>query len=260
MKYLKEWKLFENSETQSDILDICQELIDLKKVNVDIIPSDRVSSQVYGKCDFVVYFSEYDFRYMKGLHITDLAEFLIRIKDYLGDSFASCQVLFNGEREREVVDLSDERQLIGELYGRIISDVAIFVKSVDNIKESSTNPIASYSMIQKYGIELVTKTDDIIKEIKEILLDLSDVGIEYSVNYSPITLVGREEGGPKIVIQAWPDAIKSSEYYELIEDTFQRIKGYVTSLGYATGFHHWSDNSRFEDDDKAPKIYQMLVQ
>lgn len=130
------------------------------------------------------------------------------------------------------------------------------IKSYKTFESSANQMIASYSMIQKYGIELVTKTDGIIKEIKEMLIDLNHSGIEYSVNYSPLTLVGIEDS-PKIVVQAWTSAKQYNAYSELIESTFDEIKMWVKNLGYATGSHNWSDDPFAEDSSKT---FQLLIQ
>lgn len=103
----------------------------------------------------------------------------------------------------------------------------------------------------KYSEEVISKCDDIISDIKDMLLELSDVGLFTQVGYTPMTLVYRDDS-PKIVVEVQGNSLLCDHNEDDINSTFERIKDYTKSKGYVTGFGSW-------DRDNI-KVYQMLIQ
>lgn len=256
MRYLKDWKLFETSnysEMKSDIMDICQELMDGGKIECDIIPGMR-APQKYQPCDFMVVFFDKSIDFA-GFHITSVIEYLGRIRDYLGELYNGCGVVLMGEAKRFDIDLSDERQLIGELYGHRISDISIFVKPID-VKESFT-----HLMSRKYLSSQLVKIEMTKRDIQDMLLELGDLGFEWSVNYSPLTQAGRDED-PKLVVLVFANSKLFDANRDLFDDVVLRIKEFVKSSGYVTGEAMNNDyqSGATRDDGDYYKTYQLLIQ
>jgi hypothetical protein len=111
-----------------------------------------------------------------------------------------------------------------------------------------------------YGSDTIKECDSLIDDIKDILLELGDIGLMITVGYTPMTLSYREKT-PKIMVEissyvgTWGagrflkgDTDCTSEVMEATE----RIKDYVKSKGYVTGDGKWESSGRM--------IYQMLIQ
>jgi len=112
----------------------------------------------------------------------------------------------------------------------------------------------------RYGADVVEECDSIIADIKDMLLELSDIGLMTTVGYTPMTLTYRDTT-PKIMVEissyvgTWGTGkfLKGNiDYTSEVMETAERIKEYVKSKGYATGDGKWESNSR--------QIYQMLIQ
>ena len=112
----------------------------------------------------------------------------------------------------------------------------------------------------RYGADVVQECDSIIDDIKDMLLELSDIGLMTTVGYTPMTLTYRDTT-PKIMVEisayvgTWGTGkfLKgNTDYTSEVMETAERIKEYVKSKGYATGDGKWESNSR--------QIYQMLIQ
>ena len=112
----------------------------------------------------------------------------------------------------------------------------------------------------RYGADVVEECDSIIADIKDMLLELSDIGLMTVVGYTPMTLTYRDTT-PKIMVEissyvgTWGTGkfLKGDkDYTSEVMETAERIKEYVKSKGYATGDGKWESNSR--------QIYQMLIQ
>jgi len=120
------------------------------------------------------------------------------------------------------------------------------------IFESSRDEIMSV----RYGADVVEECDSIIADIKDMLLELQDIGLFITVGYTPMTLVYREKT-PKIMAEVQGDSLLCSYNEDDIDSTFERIKEYTSSKGYATGFGTWE---REGENGKSMSVYQMLIQ
>ena len=112
----------------------------------------------------------------------------------------------------------------------------------------------------RYGADVVEECDSMIADIKDMLLELTDIGLMTVVGYTPMTLTYRDKT-PKIMVEissyvgTWGTGkfLKGDkDYTSEVMETAERIKEYVKSKGYATGDGKWESNSR--------QIYQMLIQ
>jgi hypothetical protein len=115
-------------------------------------------------------------------------------------------------------------------------------------------------MYSYYGVNVMEECDSIIADIKDMLLDLTDVGLFTTVGYTPMTLTYREET-PKIIVEisayvgTWGAGrfLKGdTDYTSEVKETAERIKVYVKSKGYVTGDGEWENSGR--------KVYQLLIQ
>jgi hypothetical protein len=111
-----------------------------------------------------------------------------------------------------------------------------------------------------YGADTISECNSLIEDIKDMLLELTDVGIHTSVGYTPMTLTYAEKT-PKIVVEistyvgTWGGGrfLKGdTDYTSEVKETIERIKEYVKSNGYITGEGEWESNHR--------QVCQMLIQ
>jgi hypothetical protein len=123
------------------------------------------------------------------------------------------------------------------------------------IFESSHEEIMS--MI--YGVNVINECDSIIEDIKDILLELNDSGLFTMVGYTPMTLTYSDKT-PKIMaeVRGELDLCESNE--DDINSTFDRIKDYVKTFGYVTGFGSWEREVNGLGGQKIYKVHQMLIQ
>lgn len=111
-----------------------------------------------------------------------------------------------------------------------------------------------------FGVDVIIECDSIIADIKDILLELGDSGLQTIVGYTPMTLTYREKT-PKIMVEissyvgTWGAGRFLKGQTDLtseVKETSERIKEYVKSKGYLTGDGKWESSGRM--------IYQMLIQ
>ncbi len=95
-----------------------------------------------------------------------------------------------------------------------------------------------------------------IDDIKDMVLELGDIGLFTRVGYTPMTISSREKT-PKIVVDIQGDSLLCSYNEDDIKLTFDRIIDYTSSKGYANGFGNWE---REAGNDKKISVYQMLIQ
>ena len=141
------------------------------------------------------------------------------------------------------------------LFERVSKETKLFEASHDDVM----------SMI--YGVNVIKECDSIIEDIKDILLELSDSGLFTMVGYTPMTLTYSDKT-PKIMVEVQGDLELCESNEDDINSTFERIKDYVKSKGYPTGFGSWereAPNSFAVIDNqsigrKRYKVYQMLIQ
>ena len=112
----------------------------------------------------------------------------------------------------------------------------------------------------RYGADVVEECDSMIADIKDMLLELKDIGLLITVGYTPMTLTYRDKT-PKIMVEissyvgTWGTGkfIKgNTDYTSDVNESAERIKDYVLSKGYLTGDGKWESSGRM--------IYQMLIQ
>jgi hypothetical protein len=111
MKHLKEWKLFENKsdfeEIKSTLKDLCLDLTDeyyrimiaansvLKSPNWSLYPGRP--RYILGISKEVEYFN-----------FSDIKDVILNVKDYLGDKYMGCGVVFVGDPNRIKIDINFE--------------------------------------------------------------------------------------------------------------------------------------------------------
>ena len=99
----------------------------------------------------------------------------------------------------------------------------------------------------------------IIPDIKDILLELGDTGFQNIVGYTPMTLTYQEET-PKVMVEVQGELDLCESNEDDINSTFDRIKEYVKTFGYVTGFGSWEREVNGHGGRKRYKVYQMLIQ
>lgn len=132
-----------------------------------------------------------------------------------------------------------------------------------NIFEAHSIPV----MRLKYGESVLSECDNMIDDIKDMVLELSDIGLFTIVGYTPMTISCTDKT-PKIMAEVQGDLELCESNEDDINSTFERIKDYVKPKGYPTGFGSWereSPNSFAVIDNqsigrKRYKVYQMLIQ
>ena len=87
------------------------------------------------------------------------------------------------------------------------------------------------NLILYYGVDVIRETDSIIDNLKDILLELNDIGIETVVGYSPLTLTCNHES-PKLLIHINMDEKKFDKIKDTIQEVTSRIDDYATSVGF----------------------------
>jgi hypothetical protein len=123
-----------------------------------------------------------------------------------------------------------------------------------NLFESKTDV-----MYEIYDADELDRIDLIIDDIKDMVLELGDIGLYTTVGYTPMTLVGREKT-PKIMVEIQGDSLLCSYNEDDIYSAFERIKEYTSSKGYVTGFGNWERETIDSNGRKNISVYQMLIQ
>jgi hypothetical protein len=127
-----------------------------------------------------------------------------------------------------------------------------FTEKEVKTNESNEEDIHREMMIKKYGVEEIEESDELIKNIGYMALELEDLGIDVIYGYTPFTLLYRDYS-PKISVSIIADerlyAGKIADI-DIFKDT---LLGYVRSLGFSTG-----QNTFTSDDRKINN--QILIQ
>ena len=108
----------------------------------------------------------------------------------------------------------------------------------------------------RFGVDVMEECDSVIADIKDMLLELTDIGLMTVVGYTPMTLTWVDKT-PKIMVEVQGDSLLCSYNEDDIDSAFERIKEYTSSKGYATGFGTWE---REAGNGKNISVYQMLIQ
>lgn len=145
---------------------------------------------------------------------------------------------YSVRQEKEyITDIQEIIKLDNEI-GEIPSVSLVFTKNIEVIQES----LHPGTMTMKYGSEVLDECDEVIQNIKDMLLELEDDGIQSYVYYSPMTFVCREES-PKIVVDINADEGLFASKIQDIHNVTDRIKSYVKSLRFVTGEGTWTTDS-----------------
>ena len=108
----------------------------------------------------------------------------------------------------------------------------------------------------KYGESVLSECDNMIDDIKDMVLELTDIGLFATVGYTPITISCFDKT-PKLIAEVQGDSLLCSYNEDDINSSFDRIEEYSSSKGYATGFGTWE---REAGNGKNISVYQMLIQ
>lgn len=131
----------------------------------------------------------------------------------------------------------------------------LIVKFVENkevkTNESTEEDIHREMMIKKYGVEEIEECDEVIRNIRDMALEVEDLGITVLVGYSPMTYMSAEST-PKISVSVIADAILFAGKIADIDIFTDTLLSYVKSLGFSTG------KNTFTTDRKMTR--QILIQ
>ena len=108
----------------------------------------------------------------------------------------------------------------------------------------------------KYGESVLSECDDMIADIKDMVLELTDIGLFTTVGYTPMTISCFDKT-PKLMTEVQGDSLLCSYNEDDINSSFDRIEEYSSSKGYATGFGTWE---REAGNGKSISVYQILIQ
>ena len=120
------------------------------------------------------------------------------------------------------------------------------------IFESHSIPLMRF----KYGESVLSECDNMIDDIKDMVLELSDIGLSTTVGYTPMT-ISCSDKTPKLIVEVQGDSLLCSYNEDDINSSFDRIEEYSSSKGYATGFGTWE---REAGNGKNISVYQILIQ
>ncbi len=112
-------------------------------------------------------------------------------------------------------------------------------------------------MLVKYG-DKVSKCENMIIDINNILLDLSDEGFLVTVGFAPNTIICRDES-PKIVVDVVSTISAMNFSFTEYIGILTRVKSYVTGEGYVFG-DGFNPPSIGRDPDSLLMDYKMLIQ
>ena len=113
-----------------------------------------------------------------------------------------------------------------------------------------------------YGESVLSECDDMIDDIKDMVLELQDIGLFTMVGYTPMT-ISCDEKTPKIIVEVQGDLGLCLSNEDDINSSFERVKDYVKSLGFATGGGSWERDNGFlrgSSDAVTYRVYQILIQ
>ena len=114
----------------------------------------------------------------------------------------------------------------------------------------------------RYGVDVMEECDSIIADIKDMVLELQDIGLFTMVGYTPMTISCNEKT-PKIIVEVQGDLGLCLSNEDDINSSFERVKDYVKSLGFATGGGSWERDNGFlrgPSDAVTYRVYQILIQ
>jgi hypothetical protein len=103
----------------------------------------------------------------------------------------------------------------------------------------------------RYGKSTIEECESMIDDMKDMLLEFSDLGFDVIVGYSPLTISVHEDT-PKMYVNLSARFDLFDKYLDEINELDLRLKDYVKSKGYSYGSNIWGPDAR--------KNYQILIQ
>jgi len=257
MKYLKSYKLFESN--WYDIKDHLNVLADMslplwdRDFNVQV--ADEIISREHQcvvvnivkkgstKFTFSVIKEELlemvDYMDSEGWEVLNIAKLVKR-----RDGYFYCYL--EGDK---LLALHTDREITEEFDQLIVKFVE---KGEVKTNESTEEDVHREMMIKKYGEEEIEESDEVIRNIIDMALEVEDLGITVLVEYSPMTYMSFDST-PKISVSVIADEKLFAGKIADIDIFTDTLLGYVKSLGFSTG-----KNTFTSDDRKLCR--QILIQ
>lgn len=167
-----------------------------------------------------------------------------RIEDYMRSEGYKTLPAIRYATDWENINTIDELANVEDLIYKVKLEFNLSQK----ILESSSS---SELMLVKYGRSQIENCDEMIQDIKDMVLEFSDLGLDVTVGYSPLTIM-IQETSPKIVVMVDARREIFDNYLEEIDDLDKRLKQYTKSKGFSTGSNVYPSGAR--------NNYQMLIQ
>ena len=177
----------------------------------------------------------------------------------------------------EILNMEFTHIAVGPLYCKLDSDKLVnmsgeeidyqfdqlIVKFVEKkevkTNESTEEDVHREMMIKKYGLEEIEECDSVISDVKDMLLELNDLEIFTSIDYTPMTYMCIEQTSPKLFLNIKCDSKLWDSNDILINDLIDTIKNYLKSYRFCYGSNK-KEEERVGLTDKYEVEYQMLIQ
>lgn len=134
-----------------------------------------------------------------------------------------------------------------------------FVEKKEVKTNESTEEDIHREMIKKYGVEEIEECDSVISDVKDMLLELNDLEIFTSIDYTPMTYMCIEQTSPKLFLNIKCDSKLWDSNESLINDLIDTIKNYLKSYRFCYGSNK-KEEERVGLTDKYEVEYQILIQ
>jgi len=224
MKNIKSYKLFEseNSNIISDIEDICLDLSD----NGFIINTGYQVGENGSKNSYLfIYKAKGRFKF------DDVSETLKRVKEYLGDMWISEKFISRDDLHGFIKKIDVDTNI------DIVEVIFQLPNTNWNIKQFNEMGYFNWSKHLNKKPEL---PDEVIQTIRDICLELNDMGFRVFTNQLGFNKLGKREGiYPNITIFRNGNGFMFSE----IEEVVNRLTDYMDKLGYKLELKKtWVDN------------------
>ncbi len=261
MKYLKTYRLFEsNWYEMKDHINVLSDMsLPLWDKDFNVQVADEIISREH-QCIVVNIVKKGS----KKFTYTEIKEELLEMVGYMD---------IEGW---EILNMEYSHIAVGPLYCKLDSDKLVnmsgeeidyqfdqlIVKFVEKkevkTNESTEEDIHREMMIKKYGSEEIEECDSVISDVKDMLLELNDLEIFTSIDYTPMTYVCIEKISPKLFLNIKCDSKLWDSNKSLIDGVITTIKELVRSYGYNT--NDVNGITRVGLTDIYEVEYQMLIQ
>jgi hypothetical protein len=254
MKYLKSYKLFESNwydiKDHINVLSTMSMYLWDKELNVQVY--DEIISREH-QCvvvNITKRLGRFTFPVIK--------EELLEMVDYMDrEGWEILNMEFNDPSSGYFYCYLKGDKLFTTYMNREITEefeqlIVKFVEKEVKTNESTEEDIHRELMIQKYGLEAIEECDEVIRNIRDMALEVEDLGITVLVGYSTATKYTSAESTPKISVSVIADSILFAGKIADIDIFTDTLLGYVKSLGFSTG------KNTFTTDQKITR--QILIQ